>query len=226
MSEKVFISYRSEQPDAALAEAFYEALTAAGISTFMAARSIRMGDVWSRRIDEALRGCGFFLLLLSPLSADSEMVIEEVRQARALCENGKNDKPVILPVRVNIPWDYPLNYDLRGYLQRIQQGEWRSPEDTAKLVKQIAELAAGGDAALGAPSAAAPEAEGAPAAAPRREDRPHRWPSRSCPAAARSTWARASTSSGRRASRTAIARSRSPAPCSASRARARWARRR
>jgi|SRR5579864_450943 len=172
MSEKVFISYRSEQPDAALAEAFYEALTAAGISTFMAARSIRMGDVWSRRIDEALRGCGYFLLLLSPLSADSEMVIEEVRQARALCENGKNDKPVILPVRVNIPWDYPLNYDLRGYLQRIQQGEWRSPEDTAKLVKQIAELAAGGDAALGAPSEAAPEAESAPAAAPRREGPP------------------------------------------------------
>jgi hypothetical protein len=47
-------------------------------------------------------------------------------------------------VRINIPMDYPLNYDLRGYLQRIQQGEWTSPEDTAKLVQLIVELAGGG----------------------------------------------------------------------------------
>jgi AAA-like domain/TIR domain len=147
MGEMIFISYRHQAPDSEIAEAFYEALTAAGIPTFMASRSIRLGDVWSRKVDEALRGCGYFLLLLSQLSADSEMVIEEVRQARALRDQGQADKPVILPVRVNIPMDYPLNYDLRGYLQRIQQGEWRSPEDTEKLVKLIVELAGGGKAA-------------------------------------------------------------------------------
>jgi AAA domain-containing protein/TIR domain-containing protein len=149
MGETIFISYRNQAPDSEIAEAFYEALTAAGIPTFMAARSIRLGDVWSRRIDEALRGCGYFLLLLSQLSADSEMVIEEVRQARALRDQGQSDKPVILPVRINIPMDYPLNYDLRGYLQRIQQGEWTSPADTAKLVQLIVELAGGGRAGLG-----------------------------------------------------------------------------
>ncbi len=149
MVDTVFISYRSQDPDSEIAEAFYDALTAAGIPTFMAAKSIRLGDVWSQRIDEALRNCGYFLLLLSQLSADSEMVIEEVRQARALRDHGDADKPVILPVRVNIPMDYPLNYDLRGYLQRIQQGEWRSPEDTQKLVRQIIELAGGGSVAMG-----------------------------------------------------------------------------
>lgn len=159
MGETIFISYRNQAPDSEIAEAFYEALTAAGIPTFMAAKSIRMGDVWSRRIDEALHGCGYFLLLLSQLSADSEMVIEEVRQARALREQGQSDKPVILPVRINIPMDYPLNYDLRGYLQRIQQGQWTSPEDTAKLVQLIVELAGGGRAALPGKHANAHEAD-------------------------------------------------------------------
>jgi AAA domain-containing protein/TIR domain-containing protein len=166
MDDKIFISYRNQAPDSEIAEAFYEALTAAGIPTFMAARSIRLGDVWSRRIDEALRGCGYFLLLLSQLSADSEMVIEEVRQARALRDQGASDKPVILPVRINIPMDYPLNYDLRGYLQRIQQGEWTSPEDTAKLVQLIVELAGGSRKAIGSNGGKAQGAEGAAMPAP------------------------------------------------------------
>jgi len=172
MSDQVFISYRSQAPDSEIAEAFYEALTAAGISTFLASRSIRLGDVWSRRIDEALRSCGYFLLLLSQQSADSEMVIEEVRQARALRDHSDSDKPVILPVRVNIPVDYPLNYDLRGYLQRIQQGEWRSPEDTPKLVHQIVELAGGGRAAMGGRSEGACEPADAAAAAVRKNGPP------------------------------------------------------
>jgi hypothetical protein len=87
---------------------------------------------------------GYFLLLLSEKSATSEMVTEEVRRARELRDLPKaaalryrrsEHKPIILPIRVNFPIDSPLNYDLRGYLQRIQQQEWKSSADTPVLGK-------------------------------------------------------------------------------------------
>ncbi|MEM9121036.1 MAG: caspase family protein [Cyanobacteria bacterium P01_F01_bin.56] len=53
-SAQVFISYRSHPPDSELAEEFYQALKAAGHEVFMAAESIRLGDDWSRRIDQNL----------------------------------------------------------------------------------------------------------------------------------------------------------------------------
>jgi serine/threonine-protein kinase len=143
---QVFISYRSRNPDQALALEFKQALETAGYVPFMAAASIRLGDNWAKRIDDALEQCDYFLVLLSEQSATSEMVTEEVRRAKELRDAHPEGKPHILPIRVNFPMDSPLNYDLRGYLNRIQQGVWDSPADTPRLVAEILSLITSGTA--------------------------------------------------------------------------------
>ena len=45
-SARVFISYRSQDPDLSLAQHFYEAIKAAGHQAFMAGESIRLGENW------------------------------------------------------------------------------------------------------------------------------------------------------------------------------------
>ena len=144
MPTRVFISYRDQSADKALALKFHQAFEAAGLRAFMAAESIQLGDEWRDRISVALRQCDYFLLLLSPLSATSEMVTEEVKRARALRDKRRDQggaaRPVILPVRVQFPLDDPLNYELRGYLQRIQQREWWSDADTPALIDELMAL--------------------------------------------------------------------------------------
>ena len=144
-SARVFISYRSQDPDLSLAQQFYEALKAAGYGAFMAGESIRLGENWSQRIDRELERCDYFLLLLSEKSATSEMVTEEVRRARQLRDLRPERKPVLLPIRVNFPMSSPLNYDLRGYLNQIQQREWKSPTDTPVILQEILSLLTEGD---------------------------------------------------------------------------------
>jgi AAA-like domain/TIR domain/CHAT domain len=142
--KRVFISYRTKEPDLSLAQEFYTALQAAGHHVFLAGESIRLGEDWSVRIDQELERCDYFLLLLSPQSATSEMVTEEVRRAKQLHDTRSPRKPVLLPIRVNFPFSSPLNYDLRGYLQRIQQREWKSPADTAVILQEMVQVMGGG----------------------------------------------------------------------------------
>ncbi len=139
---QVFISYRSQDPDRALAEAFQVGIQSAGFSAFMAGASIRLGEDWVQRIDAELAACEYFVLLLSERSAVSEMVTEEVRRAKQLRD--QTGKPMLLPIRVDFPIDSPLNYDLRGYLQRIQQREWKSDRDTAGILSEILGLMSSG----------------------------------------------------------------------------------
>src|SRR5689334_11120012 len=97
-SARVFISYRSQDPDLSLAKEFYEALKALGHQPFMAGASIRLGQKWPQRIDEELERADYFLLLLSAKSVASEMVTEEVRRARELRISRPEGKPAILPI--------------------------------------------------------------------------------------------------------------------------------
>lgn len=136
----MFISYRCQAPDCELAYQFFDALKAAGHEAFMAGESIRLGEAWLQRIEAELAQSDYFLLLLSEQSAVSEMVTEEVRRAKLLRDSRTDQRPMILPIRVNFPMNSPLNYDLRGYLQNIQQREWKSPLDTPALVQEILTL--------------------------------------------------------------------------------------
>lgn len=139
---QTFVSYRSAEPDLSLAGDLHQALTAAGHSVFMAAESIDWGENWVERIDQELKRCDYFLLLLSEQSATSDMVAGEVRTAKRLQD--KLGKPAILPIRVNLPLDDPLNYELRSILQTIQQKSWQTPADTPKLVEDILALIGSG----------------------------------------------------------------------------------
>lgn len=135
--KRIFISHRAKDPDLSLAQEFYHALTSAGHEAFMAGESIRLGEGWPVRIEAELKRCDYLLLLLSPSSATSEMVTEEVRRAKELRESRPDGRPTILPIRVDFPLSSPLNYNLRGYLDRIQQREWYSPADTPRLVQEV-----------------------------------------------------------------------------------------
>ena len=139
-TRRIFISYRDRSPDKDLAQIFYNAFTAAGHNAFMAGESIHLGENWRSRISKELHQCDYFLLLLSPLSATSEMVTEEVKRARSLRDKREDSKPTILPLRVKFPLDDPLNYELRGYLQAIQQREWHSEADTPDLLQALMTL--------------------------------------------------------------------------------------
>lgn len=140
VSRRIFISYRSQAPDKSLAAEFQRSLIAAGHTAFMAGESIHLGENWSDRIDIELRQCDYLLLLLSSQSAVSEMVTEEVRYARELRDTRGENRPILLPIRVDFPFGSPLNYDLRGYLQRIQQREWKSEQDTPKILQEVLEV--------------------------------------------------------------------------------------
>ncbi|NES23916.1 MAG: TIR domain-containing protein, partial [Symploca sp. SIO3E6] len=151
-NRKVFISHRLELPDLSLAMQFCEAIAAAGYQAYMASIAETLVELptdndqggsyqnWPANIDAELQQCDYFLLLLSPQAAVSEMVIEELRRARELRDGRTNGKPVILPVRVNCSPTLPLNHDLRGYLEGIVQREWNSPTDTPILIKEMLSL--------------------------------------------------------------------------------------
>ena len=141
-SSQVFISYRSQDPDRELARQFETALTAAGHQVFMGADSIRLGENWFRRINEELKRCDYLLLFLPPQSAQSELLTYQVQLARELQFSRPDRKPVILPIRVGFSLSTPLNHDLRGYLYRIQQREWRSPEDSVVILREVLNLLA------------------------------------------------------------------------------------
>ncbi|NEQ36099.1 MAG: TIR domain-containing protein [Okeania sp. SIO3I5] len=141
-SSQIFISYRSQDPDQELARQFETALTAASHQVFMAADHIRLGENWFQRINEELKRCDYLLLFLPPQSVQSELLTYQVQLARELQSSRSDRKPVILPIRVGFSLSTPLNHDLRGYLYRIQQREWRSPEDTIIILREVLTLLA------------------------------------------------------------------------------------
>ncbi len=134
-NSKIFISYRPQEPDLHLAEQLSEALKASSQQVFMAQESIRLGENWPQRIDIELKQCDYFLLLLSPQSAFSDMLIAEVQRVKEL--RSIHNKPAILAIRVDFPLNSPLSYDLRSHLHDVPQIQWRGEADTAAVVQEI-----------------------------------------------------------------------------------------
>lgn len=135
---KIFISSAHREPDISIAQNFAKELNTLGYKTFLAKTDIEMGEDWSGKIKSELTDCDYFLLLLSENSLKSEMVSEEVRTIKEL-QNG-SDFPAILPVRVNLPFDKNINYDLLKQIDKIQQLVWESVEDTQKIVEVISTI--------------------------------------------------------------------------------------
>jgi len=134
-SKRLFISYRHQEPDCSIAQAFAKALKEAGHEVFIDT-GIRWGTNWVKAIRDALERSEYLLLLLSSEAATSEMVVEEVEIAKELAQK-KNGIPIILPVRVRLPFTEPLPYLLSAHLRAIQQEFWSDANDTARLIEQL-----------------------------------------------------------------------------------------
>lgn len=134
----IFISYSFKDSDCA--HEFSTSLKGKGFSIFLAEDSIKIGSKWSNEITEAISSCNYFLVLLSENSILSEMVSEEIAFAKKIGEENAQGFPVILPIRINLPFEAGLPYHLGGYLNSTQQRLWNNSSDTQLLVDEIAEV--------------------------------------------------------------------------------------
>jgi hypothetical protein len=87
---KIFISY--SRANAADADEIYEALSGAGLSSWLDRVEIKPGDSFLARMNDGLRDASYLLLLLSESSLASHWVTREWLSALA------SDKTVVLPV--------------------------------------------------------------------------------------------------------------------------------
>ena len=133
----VFISYSQRDPDKRLAFTLYKSIQSKGFQVFIAGEDMIAGQNWAKRILTEIRLCDFFIVLLSPDSNESEMVLAEVRQAKKLQEVHPKKKPHLLPIRVNLPESFQLNYDLHGYLKNIHYLKWNKEAETTQLIRTL-----------------------------------------------------------------------------------------
>ncbi len=141
---KIFISYKSEShPDTQLAHVFHTHLKKAGLEPFVAEVDIRLGENWDKRIEQELKDCDYFILLMSENAIASEMVVEEVRRAKDLNKQSSTKKPLILPIHVKLPKNVQISYDLSGYLNKIQKRFWETDDDTTIILNEIISIATG-----------------------------------------------------------------------------------
>ena len=130
---RIFLCYsRRAKRDEALAIFLHQHLMSQGHYVFID-RTMRAGTDWLRRIDEEIRSSDFLLVLLSNVSADSEMVQAEVRRADEYRRT--TGKPQTLPVR--LAFDDPLPYTLDFFLNPLQYVVWRDEKDNAWVAQEI-----------------------------------------------------------------------------------------
>jgi len=132
---RVFISAAHREPDITIAQEFAQGLNTLGYRTFLAKTDISFGEHWLERIYDELEECEYFVLLLSKHSLESEMVAEEVKKIKEL-QSG-SAFPIILPIRVNLPFEYNVNYELLKQINKVQQLIWKSSEDTPVILDEI-----------------------------------------------------------------------------------------
>lgn len=145
VNQKVFISYCDGEPERSLGNEFAGALREAGHEAFRAEESIGLGENWPQRVEQELQECDYLLLLLSERSATSEVTTKEIERAKELRESRPGGKPAILPIRVNFLPSSSLNYEQRGYLDKIGQGQWNGDEDTPAVLAEILRAVATGE---------------------------------------------------------------------------------
>jgi hypothetical protein len=137
MGKRIFIAYRSNKQDTALAEAIEKGLKALGHDVFVSSSNLFIGQDWTVVISEKLENCQYFICLLSAEALESDMVTSEI--TRAWENNKKTGKfPIIMPVHVKLDKYHIHNYDIFAYLRKIQAKDWFSEFDTESLIREIA----------------------------------------------------------------------------------------
>lgn len=135
----IFISFRPVTVETTVAQALDRALQTSGFRVFHSAQTAENPSLDQLHARSVLQRCRVFVLLLSPQSVNSELLLEELRTIRHLTEGRSLPQPMILPIRIDLPFTTPLNYELRGYLQRLQQRIWNSTAAVEPLVREIVE---------------------------------------------------------------------------------------
>ena len=98
---KVFLSYASE--DRELAKRIAEGFTKNSIDTWWDEWEIRAGDSIRQKIDEGLRDCTHFVVLLTPNSIDKPWVKTEIDAGFI---QDVDDKAKFIPLRSNLPVEH------------------------------------------------------------------------------------------------------------------------
>jgi DNA polymerase III delta prime subunit len=148
---RVFVSYRHVEPDATVAHALAESLTAAGHEVFTDTR-IPAAAVWGEVIEQKLADANCVIAVVSPAAGESPMVVTEVAHAHRL--NLERGRPVIMPVRLGE--GFRPRYPLSAYISRFQQLTWQSPADTPTLIERVKD----GLVALSKPAGVASQRQG------------------------------------------------------------------
>lgn len=143
--KKIILSSFSMAEDSLLPQKLYSAFKNEGYEIFVISQSLPMDSNWVSQLNTALKSCDFYLLMLCAHTANSEVVLQEVRTVKSIQAKNLDHSPRIIPIRVEFPFDQPLNFELRGYLQRIQQYLWRSPQDTDIILQQVFRIVHGTD---------------------------------------------------------------------------------
>jgi TIR domain-containing protein/uncharacterized protein DUF1566 len=119
----LFFSYSRDDAEFVLRLA--DDLRAAGVDLWLDQQDIAPGERWDRAVEEALKSSGCLLVVLSPVSAASQNVLDEISYA---LDHGKRIVPVLYK-----------DCDVPFRLRRLQYIDFRSSYDKslAQLVKTI-----------------------------------------------------------------------------------------
>lgn len=142
---RVFISYKQNaEPDEAIALEVYRALNKQ-YEVFID-QVLIVGARWAERIEYELRQADFLIALLSEESVESEMVRGEIETAHRLAKE-RDGHPIILPVR--LAYREPFKYPFSAYLNHINWAFWQGPDDTPRLVSELAQAVSGAPLTFG-----------------------------------------------------------------------------
>lgn len=137
--ETFFLSYSRIDEDIALR--FADDLRAAGVSVWVDQYDIRPSEHWDRAIERAVQACGGLIVILSPRSAASDNVADEISFA---IEGGKKVLPILIekctiPLRITRMHmiDATASYDraLRQCLAEIQRVDGVPPPRVAPAAR-------------------------------------------------------------------------------------------
>ncbi|MBI1878139.1 MAG: protein kinase, partial [Chloroflexi bacterium] len=134
----LFICYKpNTEPDQKIATYLEEKLTAQGHQVFIDPMT-RTDETWVEQIDQQIKTCDFFIVLLSKAAADSEMIQSEVSQAHEYYL--LQEKPHLLSVRIA---NEELPFTIPALLEPLHYVSWQSEADNERVVEEILKAVAG-----------------------------------------------------------------------------------
>ncbi|MGD1905707.1 MAG: AAA-like domain-containing protein [Leptolyngbyaceae cyanobacterium] len=140
--KQISVIYRDPVPDAKLAQSLSEALQASGHRIFAANLDTltQGGASWAGQREADLMQSDYFVLLLSPAMAMSEMVIEILQRIWDRHIHRYEHKPWLIAIHLCPEAPFSLNHDLRNYLAQASQALWKTPADEAQLIQDLLQI--------------------------------------------------------------------------------------